>query len=59
MNNGLIYQHGVGPKYSIKISKNLDNAWNQRELKWALGPLTFNLKSIAITIAKIYTHAIK
>ena len=24
------------------MCKNLGNAWNQRELKWALGPLKFN-----------------
>ena len=26
------------------MCKNLGNAWNQRELKWALRPLTFNPK---------------
>ena len=26
------------------MCKNLGDAWNQRELKWALGPLTFNPK---------------
>ena len=37
-----------------KMCKNLGNAWNQRELKWASGPLTFNPNMIGSTAIKSY-----
>ena len=39
------------------MCKNLGNAWNQGELKWALGPLTFNIIAFVSGIVLILTRA--
>ena len=36
----------MGILEKMYMCKNLGNAWNQRELKWVLEPLTFDPKKL-------------